>query len=121
MTDIPNHWAQGWAFFKSGGKGFVPAEDDPELIEWVKGFGAAMADYDLEGEYPSIQTALLDHGIDGDLLAACLDEAERVLDEPVFNRWPSVPVRGYGENGLRDGPVVWVLPVAANDEEIDKL
>lgn len=116
MTDIPNHWAQGWAFYKSGGKGFVPNEEDPELIEWVKGFGAAMADYDLEGEYPSLQTALLDHGIDADLLAECLKAAERILAEPEFNRWPSVPVRGYGEGNLRAGPFVVVLPNAANDD-----
>ena len=74
-----------------------------------------MADYDLAGEYPTIQTALLDHGIDADLLAECLNAAERIIAEPEFNRWPSVPVRGYGENGLRDGPVVFVLPEAAND------
>lgn len=116
MSDIPNHWAQGWAFYKSGGQGFVPDEDDPELIEWVKGFGAAMSDYDLDRQHPSIQAALLHYGIDADLLAECLDAAEKILGEPEFSRWPSVPVRGYGEGNLRAGPFVVVVPEAANDD-----
>lgn len=36
-------------------------------------------------------------GIDADLLAACLDAAEKIVAEPEFNRWPTVPVRGYGK------------------------
>ncbi|CCE24291.1 hypothetical protein [Methylotuvimicrobium alcaliphilum] len=75
-----------------------------------------MADYDLEGEYPSLQTTPLDHGIDADLLTECLNAAERILAEPEFNRWPSVPVRGYGDGNLRAGPFVVVLPNAANDD-----
>ncbi|WP_305909430.1 hypothetical protein Q9L42_005525 [Methylomarinum sp. Ch1-1] len=115
MTDRSNEWAQGWAFYQTG-RGNVPDEDSPELSEWMKGFCAAMADYDLEGEYPSIQAALMDYGIDADLLAACLDAAERITQEPEFNRWPSVPVRGFGDGNLHDGPVVYVLPDAANDD-----
>lgn len=110
-----NHWADGWSFYKSAGADNVLGEDDPALIDWMKGFGAAMADDDLEGEHPSIQTALLDYGIDADLLAACLNAAEIIVAEQAFNRWPSVPVRGYGENGLRTGPFVVVLPNATND------
>lgn len=115
MTDEFNHWAQGWSFYQTG-SGNVPDEDSPELIGWVKGFCAAMADYDQEGEYPSIQAALMDYGIDADLLAACLDAAEQIHREPEFNRWVSVPVRGFGNGNLQDGPVVYVLPDAANDE-----
>ena len=111
-----NRWAEGWAFYKSTGAGTVPAEDDPALLDWMKGFGAAMADDDMEGEHPSIQTALLVCGIDADLLAACLNAAEKILAEPTFNRWPSVPVRGHGEGNLRAGPFVVVLPNAANDD-----
>jgi hypothetical protein len=116
MIDIPNHWANGWVFFKSGGRAPIPGKDNRELIEWVKGFCAAMADYDLEGEYPTIEVALLDYDIDGELLAACLDAAERVLDEPEFNRWPSVPVRGLGDPNHSGGTVVIRLPDAANDD-----
>lgn len=119
MSDIPNHWAQGWAFYKSEGKGFVPDEDDPELIEWVKGFGAAMADYDLDGRHPSIQAALLHYGVDGDQLETCLQVAETILEEDAFYRWPSVPVRGFGAGNLRMGPFVIVLPDAANDESME--
>lgn len=112
-----NRWAEGWAFYKSAGAGTVPSEHDPALIDWMKGFGAAMADDDPECEHPSIQTALLDCGIDADLLAACLNAAESIVAEQTFNRWPSVPVRGYGASGLRAGPFVVVLPDAANDPD----
>lgn len=115
MTNRSNGWTQGWAFYQTGSGG-VPNEDSPELIDWMKGFAAAMTDYDLEGEYPSIQVALMDYGIDADLLAACLDAAEQIVQEPEFNRWPSVPVRGFGGGNLQDGAVVFVLPDAANDE-----
>jgi hypothetical protein len=116
MTDMPNRWTEGWDFYKAGGVGRVPNKDDPGLIDWVKGFCAAMADYDLDGGYPSIQAALLDHGIDADLLEACLETAERITKEPEFNRWPSAPLRGFGENVLRAGPFVVVLPNATNDD-----
>ncbi|MDP2201869.1 MAG: hypothetical protein Q8K07_07615 [Methylicorpusculum sp.] len=85
MTDISNHWAQGWAFFKSGGKGFVPNEDDPELIEWVKGFGAAMSDYDLDRQHPSIQVALLHYGITA-LMLTCSRNAWTQPKQSLGNR-----------------------------------
>jgi hypothetical protein len=75
-----------------------------------------MADKDLDRQHPSIQAALLHYGIDADLLAECLDAAETILAEPEFSRWPSVPVRGYGEGNLRAGPFVVVVPEAANDD-----
>lgn len=96
MSDIS--WSHGWAFYKSCGSGSLPSGDNPaDLLDWMKGFGAAMADYDLDNEYPSIQAALLDYGIDGDLLEECLQSAELIVQEPVFNRWPpSRPIRGFG-------------------------
>ena len=110
-------WSYGWAFYKSSGTAKLPPDLDPiDLIDWMKGFGAAMADYDLDGRHPSIQAALLHYGIDGDLLEDCLQAAETILDEAAFNRWPSVPVRGFGTGNLRLGPFVVVLPGAANDE-----
>jgi len=110
----------GWVFFKSDGvRGghFVPFEDD-DMAEWMKGFCAAQADDDLEPyrHYPSIQAALLDLGIDADLLEACLRAAEIVHSSDEWCLWPSVPVRGFGSNVLRTGPIVYVLPDAANDE-----
>jgi len=44
---------------------------------------------------------LLHYGIDGVLLKDCLQAAEAILDEDSFNRWPSVPVRGFWINGGR--------------------
>lgn len=109
----------GWVFFKSDGvRGchFTPFEDD-DLAEWMKGFCAAQADDDLEPyRYPSIQAALLDLGIDADLLEACLRASEIVHSSDEWCLWPSVPIRGFGNNVLRTGPVVYVLPDAANDE-----
>jgi hypothetical protein len=94
-------YGEGWAFYKRGGMrggAPLPAIDDPlDLLEWMKGFGAAMADYDLDGRYPAIQAALLDCGIDGDELEELLDAAEVIRDGEEFCRWPSGrPIRGFG-------------------------
>jgi hypothetical protein len=113
-------WSYGWTFYKTGRTGKPPADIDPsELRDWLKGFCAAMADYDLDGKHPSIQAALLHGGIDGDLLEECLQAAEMILQETTFNRWPAVPVRGFGGCNLRMGPFVAVLPEAANDETME--
>ncbi|WP_020565908.1 hypothetical protein [Methylosarcina fibrata] len=110
-------WSYGWTFFKTGRTGMPPADiEAAELTDWLKGFCAAMADYGLDGEHPSIQAALLHYGIDGDLLEECLKAAEIIIDVNEFNRWPSVPVRGFGAGNLRSWPFVMVLPDAANDE-----
>ncbi|WP_374091054.1 hypothetical protein [Methylomicrobium lacus] len=110
-------WSYGWTFYKTGRTGKPPASiDSSELLDWMKGFCAAMADYDLDGRHPSILAALLDYGIDGDLLETCLQTAEAILEEDEFKRWPAVPVRGFGAGNLRIGPFVVVLPEAANDE-----
>lgn len=75
-----------------------------------------MADYDLDGRHPSIQVALLHYEIDSDLLEECLQAAEAILDETTFNRWPYVPVRGFGTGKLRPESFIVVLPDAANNE-----
>lgn len=105
-------YGEGWAFYKHGGVrdgAGIPALDDPlDLVEWMKGFGAAMAYYDLDGLHPSIQAALLDHGIDGDLLEELLQAAELILDGEDWCRWPSDrPIRGFG------------LPSQAANDEVD--
>jgi hypothetical protein len=118
MSDMS--WSYGWTFYKTGRTGKPPAGIDPaDLRDWIKGFGAAMADNDLECRHPSIQAALLHCGIDGDLLEECLRTAETILDEHAFNRWPSVPLRGFGFGNLRLGPFAIVLPDAANDESME--
>jgi hypothetical protein len=85
-----------------------------DCVEWIKGYVAAMADYDLDKyhEHPSIMAALLYHGIDGDLLEACLLAAEIVRTSGEWYRWPSVPVRGF-ESPVPRG---WSIIEAMNDE-----
>lgn len=117
-TSAIDPWAKGWAFYVGGGKSdaLLPLFED--CGEWIKGYCAAMADYDLEPyrEHPSIQAALLRHGIDGELLEVCLKAADAVVAGDEWNRWPSVPTRGFGDNHPNDAPFVRVLPEAANDE-----
>lgn len=93
-SDDENSWALGWVFFKTGGQDTNPdRHPGPDLTEWVKGFAAAMADYDLDHDYSSLQDALQQLGVEEELVMACLDAAERIIAEPEFNRWPNVPVR----------------------------
>jgi hypothetical protein len=112
-----NRWAEGWAFYKSGGVNseYLPPIND--CGEWIKGYAVALADYDLEPyrEHPSIQAALLHHGIDGDLNEACLQAAEANLAKLIggeWCRWPTVPVRGFEV----PTPQGWTLVEAANVE-----
>jgi hypothetical protein len=92
-----NRWDDGWAFYNGNGKTarFLPPPSG--CCEWIKGYCAALADYDLESWqiHPSIQAALVQHGIDGDLLEACLLSAEAVIAGEEWCRWPSVPVREW--------------------------
>lgn len=93
-SDDVNSWALGWVFFKTDGQDtHADRHPGPDLTEWVKGFAAAMADYDLDHDYSSLQDALQQFGVDEELVMACLDAAERIIGEPEFNRWPNVPVR----------------------------
>lgn len=95
-------YGHGWAYYLSDKR---PAEFAPghhqgaELVEWVKGFTAAMADNDLEPWriHHTIQLALLDCGVAGDLLEVCLQAAEVALAGDEWCRWPSVPVRGLAD------------------------
>ncbi len=103
-------FGNGWAFYKRGGVhggAPVPTLDDPlDLIEWLNGFAAALADDDLDGEYPSIQAALLDCGIEGELIEELLEAAEVIHDSGEWCRWPSEwPTRG-----------LWLPMETANDE-----
>ncbi len=104
------HFGDGWTFYTRGGVpggAPYPALDDPlDLLEWMKGFAAAMADHGLKGWHPSIQAALLDCGVDDDALEELLLAAELLHDGEEWCRWPSgKPIRGWG------------LPrMAANDE-----
>lgn len=93
MDNEEKSWADGWVFYKSADNSghYLPTLDN--CAEWIKGFAAALADYDLMHESPSIQTALLNQGISGDLLNACLNSADAVVAGDDWCRWPSVPVR----------------------------
>jgi hypothetical protein len=114
MSDETKQWGNGWAFYKGDGKPdeYLPPIDN--CREWIKGYCAAMADYDLESyrEHPSIMAALLHHGIDADLLEACLLAAETVCAGGEWCRWPTVPVRGFE----RSSPRGWSIVEAMNDE-----
>lgn len=86
-------WNDGWAFYKgvdNSGQ-YLPTLDN--CGEWIKGFAAAMADYGLVHESPSIQAALLNQGIGGELLEACLNSADAVVASDEWCQWPSVLVR----------------------------
>jgi hypothetical protein len=98
-ADIYGH---GWAYYLGDKRPaeFAPGlHQEPELVEWMKGFAAAMADYDPgpTRTHPSIQAALVDLGIDGDLLEDCLKAAEQAVAGGEWCRWPSVHVRGLGD------------------------
>lgn len=103
-------FGNGWAFYKRGGvhgDSPIPVLDDPlDLIDWVNGFAAALADDDLDGQYPSLQAALLGCGIDGELLKELLEAAEVINDGDEWCRWPAGrPTRG-----------LWLPMESANDE-----
>lgn len=89
MNDI-SEFGRGWAFFKSDG---ASAVDISDYSDWIKGFCAAMADYDIDGEYISIKAALVDMGVDGDQLDDCLKAAENVIKNTDWVRWPFVQIR----------------------------
>lgn len=100
-TDIEiNDYGLGWAFFKSDGVrggAFLPLETD-NLVEWMKGFMAAQADYDVPQQYNSVEAALIDMDAEGVLLAKLLDAADTaLLPSDEWLRLPNVPVRGRGK------------------------
>lgn len=73
------NWADGWSIYKSAGTGNVPSEHDPDFLYWMKGFGAAMADDDLEGEHPYKQRCWITASMRIYWRPACLNAAERIL------------------------------------------
>lgn len=85
-------FGQGWAFYVGGGakRGLpLPALDDPLVtLEWMKGFAAALADSDLSRYYPSIEAALVDFGLTGELLEELLQACELIQDSEEWCRWP---------------------------------
>ena len=92
MNDESELWGNGWAFYKSdGANSLIPTVD--KCDEWMQGFCTAMADYDPEEDYASIEEALVSMGIVKELLEACLVSAELILNSEEWQRFPSVPVR----------------------------
>jgi len=71
-----------------------------------------VADYDSypDPAYPSIQDALIDLGIDDELLEACLQATEIALTFEDWCRWPDVPVRTQAKK------INTRYLIAANDE-----
>lgn len=90
MSDMD--FSLGWAFYKTNDARQLPA-DDVDFCEWIQGFCAAQIEYDVGGEYATIESALRDFGVDGDLLSRVLDAADDVLKRNDWIRWPSVPTR----------------------------
>ncbi|MCF7970288.1 MAG: hypothetical protein K9L22_03865 [Methylococcaceae bacterium] len=88
-------WANGWVFFKGGEdvQKFLPQLDN--CLEWMKGFLAAMTEYNIEPyqEYQSVQEALHSQGISGDVLEACLISTESIANSDEWCRFPDVPIR----------------------------
>ena len=89
-----NNYGLGWAFFKCEGVcggSFLPFESD-DIVEWMKGFMSAQADYDCQ--HRSVEAALIDFGVKGDLLVRLLDAATFALETSEWLRLPGVPLRG---------------------------
>ncbi len=88
-------WANGWVFFKNTeiSQNYFPKKEN--CTDWMKGFLSAMADYDLDPyrEYSSIQAALLDKGISGNLLEICLFSVDVIFNSDEWCRLPDVPIR----------------------------
>lgn len=87
----------GWAFYKSNGSKTSYPNKDTNSIEWIKGFCAAMADYEEFDGHTSISTALKHYAIDDNTLEEQLKAAEEALQGDEWMRWPSVPVREAGK------------------------
>jgi hypothetical protein len=90
-------YADGRAFYKCGGLNEkLRPEQGENHREWLAGFCQAMAEYDPSQEEPTLQAALLDRGICSELLEELLLAAENALARGLPDRWPAVPVRGWG-------------------------
>jgi hypothetical protein len=91
-----NDYGLGWVFFENNGvtgNEFLPFETD-NLVEWIKGFMAAQADFDYPKQYSSIESALISHGVKGKLLTQLLQAAESALHADKWLNVPAVPLRG---------------------------
>lgn len=95
IDDI-NHYSLGRVFYKRDGVrggNFLPLETD-DLVLWISGFMSAQADCDIDGDYQSIEAALIDYDVEGELLIKLLNAAEIALSGDTWLRLPNVPVRG---------------------------
>lgn len=95
MNDT-QRFADGFAFYKSGGSPHLVPTPGEDHREWITGFCQAMADYDPWRAEPTIQAALLHRGLCSDLLAELLQAAEAVIAAGEWVCSPAVPVRGWG-------------------------
>lgn len=97
-----NDYGLGWVFFENNGVAgneFLPFESD-DLIEWVKGFMAAQADFGT-AQYASVEAALVSHGVKGKLLVQLLQAAESALQADKWLNVPAVPLRGKNRSQAR--------------------
>jgi hypothetical protein len=91
-----NDYGLGWVFFENNGvtgNEFLPFETD-NLVEWIKGFMNAQADFDYQNQYSSVEAALVGHGVKGKLLTQLLQAAETALASDKLLRVRIVPLRG---------------------------
>jgi hypothetical protein len=91
-----NDYGLGWVFFENNGVAgneFLPFETD-NLIEWIKGFMSAQADFDYPKQYASVEAALVGNGVKGKLLTKLLEAAETALASDKSLSVPIVPLRG---------------------------
>ncbi len=104
MSDDIGDYGWGWAFLKGGGVpgGAKLPDAGANLREWIKGYAAALAEDDPIGDAAaSIEAALRNDGVEGDLLERLLLTAEGIERRGEdgggsgegFCRWPVVPVR----------------------------
>ena len=82
----------GWAFYKGAE---IDLSTITDLKGFVGGFAAAMADYNVCGEYDSLESALNDYELDKTFIIDCLAAADEILSdvEGGWIRWPAQPVR----------------------------
>lgn len=95
-------YGHGWAYYLSDRRPpeLLPGlHQGPELVEWIKGYAAALANCDLIGDCPSIESSLRTDGIGGEILERLLTAAEILVsaDSGEWMRWPSIPVRYTAE------------------------
>ncbi len=99
MNDNDNTgFSNGFAFYKSHG---IYTNMSPmycfDYIGWMKGFCCALADYDLDHEYPTIEQALTAVDIENYYVQELLNVAEHIVSGEEWCRWSSIPIRNSHE------------------------